>query len=70
MLVQHKITGLSDYGEDFREAGDIRTHFFRIWGDSYDYETNPGGMVNLGTEENYTMLEDVAAYLNLNVSSS
>ncbi|OAL43073.1 PLP-dependent transferase, partial [Pyrenochaeta sp. DS3sAY3a] len=31
---------------------------------SYDKESNPGGVVNLGTGENYTMLEDVAAFLN------
>ena len=67
-MTHHEVTGLSARGEKFRDAGSVRDQFATIWSDAYHIEKNPGGTLNLGTSENYVMVDDVARFLQENVS--
>jgi hypothetical protein len=67
MSMNQDFTGLSARGEVFREVGKERDHYDEIWGNSYHPDRNPAGVINLGTSENYVMLQDVADYINKNV---
>ena len=66
-MTNQQVTGLSKRGEKFREAGSVRDEFAVIWSDAYHIEKNPGGTVNLGTSENYVMVDDVAKFVQQNV---
>ena len=43
---------LSPRGNELAEAGGMRKKFGPILKDSYDPDTNPGGIVNIGVAEN------------------
>ena len=60
---------MSDRVEEFFQAGKVRDHFGEIWSNSYHPERNPNGIINLGTSENYVVLEDVADFVNQNVGN-
>jgi 1-aminocyclopropane-1-carboxylate synthase len=59
--------GLSPRGQLLIEDVSIRNHFTSIWANSYHAETNPMGVVNLGTAENYMMMPTVTEFINNNV---
>jgi hypothetical protein len=59
--------GLSPRGQELKETGAIRNHFSTIWANEYNAESNPTGVVNLGTAENFVMMGEVAKFVNENV---
>jgi hypothetical protein len=67
IMQSQEITGLSTRGERFREAGAVRDQTAAIWADAYHIDRNPGGTLNLGTSENYIMLDEIAKFAQENV---
>ena len=61
---------LSKRGEICKEAGSMRDLLTAILGNPYNEESNPDGCINLGTAENYMMLQHVADFANENVLST
>jgi hypothetical protein len=60
-------SGLSSRGLEYESAGTIRNLVATIWEDTFHPESNPNGMIDLGTSENYIMNDDVANYIKENV---
>ncbi|KAI7493340.1 PLP-dependent transferase [Hortaea werneckii] len=53
---------LAPRGAELADGPSLRELFGGILGDKYDKETNPNGMINIGTAENYTMIPEVSQY--------
>jgi hypothetical protein len=58
------MSGLSSRGERYTKAGRVREQLMQIWEDKYHIEENPTGFLNLGTAENYVMLDEVTNFIN------
>jgi hypothetical protein len=61
---EDKENGLSPRGQDLIKWGGVRKHFSTIWENTYHIERNPSGVIDLGTAENYIMMEEVAKFVN------
>ncbi|KAI7348862.1 PLP-dependent transferase [Hortaea werneckii] len=53
---------LAPRGAELADGPSLRELFGGILGDKYDKESNPSGMINIGTAENYTMIPEVSQY--------
>ena len=54
------MTSLSERGHAYLQDGDFE-QLRAILGDPYDRDTNPNGLVNLGTAENVRFVEPMAS---------
>ncbi|KAK0508915.1 hypothetical protein JMJ35_008286 [Cladonia borealis] len=57
---------LSNRGSELSVLGSRFEQFKAIFGNLYDPDTNPGGIVNLGVSENFMMLQEAADFANQN----
>ncbi|KAI6813965.1 PLP-dependent transferase [Hortaea werneckii] len=53
---------LAPRGAELADGPSLRELFGGILGDKYDKDTNPNGMINIGTAENYIMIPEVSQF--------
>ncbi|GAB1738717.1 hypothetical protein NU219Hw_g3512t1 [Hortaea werneckii] len=53
---------LAPRGAELANGPSLRELFGGILGDKYDKDTNPNGMINIGTAENYIMIPEVSQF--------
>ncbi|KAI7212947.1 PLP-dependent transferase [Hortaea werneckii] len=56
---------LAPRGAELADGPSLRELFGGILGDKYEKETNPNGMINIGTAENYIMIPEVSQFTQI-----
>jgi hypothetical protein len=68
MTESDQVNGLSLRGQALVKEGGIRKHFTSVWENVYYADSNPTGVINLGTAENFIMMNEVANFVNEKVN--